>query len=420
MTISRRAFIRGGAAVTAGVSIPGFLTGLVRAQGSGSRALVILDLLGGNDSLSMLIPYGDPAYYSRRSTIAVPAANVLQVGTDAAGRALGLHPRLTGLSTLFNQGRVAFLQRVGYPNASRSHFLGNDIWGTANPAAPQGAGWIGRYLDTLPAPVDPLKAWCSAGELPRTLVARTVTVPAIPSASSYTYSSPNSGAEALLERATAERMAASAPAGQAHVAFVNASLQAALATLDRVATVTGYVPTITYPATALAQALRTVAGALARRIGTSIFWVQTGGYDNHASQGTNEVTGTYRSLMGTLGDALLAFATDLSNQGLLGDTLVVQFSEFGRRISENGSRGTDHGAAAAILAIGGRVRGGLYGTAPVLTLDPQNPTLENNAGDVRYETDFRSVYARVADQWLGADSVALLGGDFRKPGLDFV
>ena len=420
MLTTRRTFIRRAAAVSVGVAAPGFLSDLARAQGGGRRVLVVLDLQGGNDSLSMAIPYGDPSYYSRRPTIAVPAGNVLPIGSDPAGRPIGLHPRLVGLRTLFVQGQLAIIQRVGYPNSSRSHFQGNDIWSTANPSAPQGPGWLGRYLDTLPAPVDPLTAWCGAGELPRTLMARAVTVPAIPSAASYTWSSPNSGAEATLERTIAQRMAASTPAGQAHVAFVNGSLTSALATLERVATVAAYVPTVMYPNTSLAQALRTVAGAMAKQVGTSVFWVQTGGYDNHASQGTNTFTGTYASLMGTLGDALAAFAADLSNQGLLGDMLLIQYSEFGRRITENGSQGTDHGAAGVMLALGGRVRGGIFGTAPVLTPAPGNSTLENAGNDVAYETDFRSVYTRVIEQWLGADPVALLGGSFRAPGLNFI
>jgi uncharacterized protein (DUF1501 family) len=118
--------------------------------------------------------------------------------------------------------------------------------------------------------------------------------------------------------------------------------------------------------------------------------------------------------MGTFGDGLSAFYMDLRNQGLLNDTLVLQFSEFGRRINENGSQGTDHGAAGLMMAIGGAVRGGIYGTAASLDPNPDNPTLENSGGDVRFETDFRAVYARVLDGWLGADAVSLLGGNFRQ------
>ena len=134
----------------------------------------------------------------------------------------------------------------------------------------------------------------------------------------------------------------------------------------------------------------------------------------------NQNNGGYNNLMNTLNNAMLAFYTDLKNQSLLQDTLVLQFSEFGRRITENGSAGTDHGAAAIMMAMGGAVNGGLYGTAPNLNASIASGTLENNGNDVTYETDFRSVYARVIDNWLGADSVSLLGNDFRKPSLTFI
>jgi uncharacterized protein (DUF1501 family) len=421
MPLTRRDFIRDGcAALTVGFAAPSFLSDLARVQGASSRTLVVLDLQGGNDSLSMLIPYTDSFYYSRRPTIGVPAGQVLQIGSDAGGKAMGLHPRLTGLRSLFDDGQVALIQRTGYENSSRSHFLGTDIWSTANPAVTQGSGWLGRYLDSLPAPVDPLMAWAAVGETPHTLLSKTVSIPSVPSASGYTFQSPNSGAEALNERTTAQRLASGTAPGQTHLTFVNGTIQSALATLDRVASVAQYNSTLMYPPNSFGQALRTVAGAIVKGVGTRIFWVQTGGYDNHSSEGTNETTGTYTGLMATLGDALLAFCTDLGNQGLLDQTLILQFSEFSRRITENGSRGTDHGAAGVMMAIGGRVRGGIYGTAPSLNPDPQNPTLENSAADVRFETDFRSVYARVIDQWLGANSLTLLGGDFRKPSLTFI
>jgi uncharacterized protein (DUF1501 family) len=162
---------------------------------------------------------------------------------------------------------------------------------------------------------------------------------------------------------------------------------------------------------------------MAKGIGTRVFYVTIGGFDTHSAQSVNATNGAYYTLMATLNDALLAFYNDLKNQGLFEDTLLVTFSEFGRRISENSAgatAGTDHGAASVMMAMGGRVSGGLFGTAPVLNTDAQNPTLENNANDVHYETDFRCVYARVMDGWLGADSRALLNGDFRNPSLSFI
>ena len=414
MAISRREFVRGGvAAFTVSFAAPAFLSDLARAQGAARRNLVVLYLSGGNDALSTLIPYNDPQYYARRSTIAIPAGSVLQVGTDSSGVALGLNPRLTGLRTIFNSGRLALVQRTGYPNSSRSHFLGTDIWSTADPGSPQGTGWLGRYLDQLPPPVDPLTAWSTQRETPRSLLSRTVGVPSITNVAGYAFASPNPGTtDATFGRETATRISSHVPVDQPHLAFVNATAQAAFATLDRVAQVGNYAPSVTYPNNGFAQALRMIAGAINRGLGTRVFWVQTGGYDTHASQNPNAANGSYSQLMGTLNDGLFAFYSDLLNQGMLNDTLVLQFSEFGRRISENGSNGTDHGAAGMMMALGGSVRGGIYGTAPNLAPNG-NPTLENNNGDVRHETDFRSVYARVIDSWLGADSVSILGSDYR-------
>ena len=411
MSMTRRDFVRGGvAAFTVGFAAPRFLSDLAVAQGQSRRNLVVLYLSGGNDALSTLVPYTDQQYFARRPSIAIPAASVLQIGSDRSGRALGLHPRLPGLRSIFDAGRLAIVQRTGYPNSSRSHFEGTDIWSTGDPSSPQGTGWLGRYLDRLPAPVDPLAGWSTVRELPRTLLSRTVGVPAIPDAAAYAFASPNGGADASFARQSALRIASHVPVEQPHLAFVNATSQAAFATLDRVGQVGAYRPTVTYPNNGLALALRTVAGAMVNQIGTRVFWVQTGGFDTHAGQGT--ANGTYANLMGTIDGALSAFYTDLVNQGLLGDTLVLQFSEFSRRIDENGSQGTDHGAAGIMMAMGGSVRGGLYGTAPDLRTTPDNPTLENATRDVRFETDFRSVYATVIERWLGGDAAAILGGNF--------
>ena len=202
------------------------------------------------------------------------------------------------------------------------------------------------------------------------------------------------------------------PIDKPHLAFVNSTAQAAFVTLDRVAQVASYAPSVAYPEQRLRPGAADGRGAIARGIGTSIFWVQTGGFDTHAGQNTNVANGSYNTLMTSLNGGLFAFYRDMQNQGLLSDTLVMQFSEFGRRINENGSNGTDHGAASLMMAMGGSVRGGIYGTAPNLRITPDNPTLENNSQDVRFETDFRSVYARVIDNWLGGDSASILGANF--------
>jgi len=421
MTPTRRDFVRGGvAAFTLSFAAPKFLCDLALAQGAASRNLVVVYLSGGNDSLSMVVPYADPFYLSRRPTIQLSAAQVIQIGRDSNNTLLGLHPRLAGLKTIFDRGRLALIQRTGYENSSRSHFQGTDIWSTASPASTQGPGWLGRYLDTLPAPVDPLAAWNTTGSTPHALQANLVGVPSIPNPAAYAFTSPNNLAEAQNERLYASRISSHVPVNRPHLGFVNATAQAAFETLDRVLAVANYTPStgVVYPNNnGFAQALKAVAGVLANGIGTRIFWVQTGGYDTHAGQGVQN--GGYAGLMTTLNDGLTAFYNDLSNRGLLSQTLILQFSEFGRRIQENGSAGTDHGAASIMMAMGGPVRGNIYGTAP--NLNPNgNPTLENGGNDVHYETDFRSVYAKVIDNWLGGDSTKVLAGDFRAGAPDII
>jgi uncharacterized protein (DUF1501 family) len=421
MPVTRREFFQNGiAAFTVSIVAPAFLSDLARAQAATTRNLVVLNLTGGNDGLSTLVPYADPFYYTRRPTIGIPAGTVLQIGTDSSGVALGLHPALAGLRDIFNQGRLALIQRAGYANSSRSHFTGTDIWSTANPSNTQGPGWVGQYLATLPPPANPLLAWNTLSDTPQTLQSPAVSVASIPSISAYAFNSPNSGAEAGVERTVAQNIASHLPLDQPVVSFVATTAQAAMNTLGEVASVGLYQPSVTYPNNGFGQALQAVAGAMAKDLGTKVFFVQTGGFDTHASEDPNSTNGAYYKLMGTLNSGLTAFYNDLKNTGLINDTLVLSFSEFGRRITENGSKGTDHGAASVMLAMGGGVNGGLYGTAPSLNPASSNPTLENSGADVTYETDFRSIYARVIDNWLGGDSTTVLGGNFRRTNLAFV
>ena len=323
---TRREFIRGGvSAFTFSFAAPAFLSDLARAQGSARRNLVVLYLSGGNDALSMLVPYNDPEYRNRRPVLGIPAGNVLQIGSDRAGNALGLNPRLTGLKTIFDSGRLAFVQRTGYENSSRSHFQGTDIWSTANPSNSQGPGWLGRYLDTLPSPIDPLVGWSTTRDVPHLLQANRVGIAAIPTIGAYAFASPNAGAEAQFARVSATRIASHVPVDRPHLAFVNATAQQAFATLDRVAAVGAYRPAVAYPNNGFGQAMQAVAGAMVGGVGTRVFFVQTGGYDTHSGQNVNQANGAYGALMGTLNDGLLAFYNDLTRQGLFGDTMVLQF-----------------------------------------------------------------------------------------------
>jgi uncharacterized protein (DUF1501 family) len=286
--ISRRLFIRDGVAtVSLGLTAPAFLSAIAHAQsGSSSKRLVVVYLGGGKDSLNTLIGYQDAAYYSRRPTIAIPAGQVLQVGADSSGRAMGLHPRLGGLYNVFKDGRLALVQRTGYENSSRSHFEAGDIWGTANPkASVGGSGWLGRYLDTLPRPVDALAAWNATDETPHALISASTGVPAIANASTYTFASPNRGAAANDEKAAARAMALNTAPGRPHLAFVNSTSLGAIDTLDRAAQAITYVPSLAYPTDGFGLALRTVAGAIVKGVGSRIYWVQTGGFDTHAQQG---------------------------------------------------------------------------------------------------------------------------------------
>ena len=242
-----------------------------------------------------------------------------------------------------------------------------------------------------------------------------------PTRRGYSFSSPNAGAEAAAERATALRITSHVPVDRPELAFVYGSSRAAMATLDRVA-VGRHLPADRRPIPTPASRRRCGPSPArwSKAIGTRVFYVTTGGFDTHSGQNVNAVGGAYYNLMATLNDGLTAFYNDLKNQGLLEDTLVLSFSEFGRRISENGSfrdrsrrRLGDDGDGRP-----GQRRAVRHGARPEPR--PENPTLENNAGDVRYETDFRSVYAQVIDGWLGADSTRLLGGNFRKNGIGFI
>ena len=384
MKFTRRQFVKGGvSAFTVGFAAPQFLTDLAFAQAAPGRNLVVLYLGGGNDALSTVVPYRDAAYYSRRPTLAVPAGSVLQIGTDSPAIELGLHPRLTGLQSDLRSGaagdrpahRLPELEPLALPGFrhlghGQSHQL----------AGHRMAGALSRYA---------ADAGRSAGRLEHDARdaaaadgAHASACPPSPTRRPTAFRARTAATKRCSSGRRPTKISSHLPVDRPHLAFVNSTAQSGArharsggqgrdATRRR----------STYPNNGLAQALRAVAGAMNKQIGTKVFWVQTGGFDTHSGQGAN--AGRLRQPDGDGQRQPRRVLQDLSNQGLLSSTLVIVFSEFGRRISENGSAGTDHGAAGIMMALGGTVRGGIYGTAADLRQDPANPTLENNAGDVQ-------------------------------------
>jgi uncharacterized protein (DUF1501 family) len=368
----------------------------------GNNILVVIQLAGGNDGLSMLVPYTDPRYYQLRPTLSIPPGQVLRLN-----QRLGLHPNLRGLKALYDRGNVAIVQGVGYPHPDLSHFRSTDIWESALPTGVIDTGWLGRYLDGVPAASrNPLAAVAIGPTLPKAFFAKHTNVPAVENLAAFRFlTGGQAPSEAERLSAAFQRIAGVSAdideIGQSpYLTLVQvADAQAFRATIQ-MAHVDGAAPTaVPYPDSDLALQFRLVSQIIASNLGTRVFMVSQPGYDTHAVEFSPF---EYPRLMTELSEAVSTFFADMAVQGRADRVLLMTFSEFGRRPNENGSGGTDHGTAAPLLIVGGAVRGGLYGEAPSLA------NLED--GNLRYTTDFRSVYSTVLARWMGADPTpAVLG-----------
>jgi uncharacterized protein (DUF1501 family) len=403
----RRDFLgRGAALFSVGFMGPDLLGAMARADGTPTRPtnpiLVMVQLDGGNDGLNTIVPYTDPVYYDSRPELAIPKAQVLPVSATH-----GFHPALTKLRPLFESGQLAVIPGAGYPGANRSHFRSIEIWHTAAPDKIIAEGWLGRYLDTLTPPsANPLETMNLARSLPKAFASDHSSVPSVPNLSVYNYQTdPKALGDARALVQTFSKINSHVPIDRPYLGLIQNGLDDAYQTMDQLQTTRDYQPSVEYPAEPFAEALKLVAQVIVNDLGTRIFYVQIGGFDTHANQPEE-----HAELLTRVGDGLAAFYADVKNAGRAEDLLVVAFSEFGRRVKENGSRGCDHGHGGPMLLLGGRVRGGFHGTHPSLT------DLEN--GDLKYTVDFRSVYATVLDRWLGAEPSAILGGAF--PLVEFV
>jgi uncharacterized protein (DUF1501 family) len=404
MSISRRDFLSAGATSAAVIAtttqVPHFLLEAAAAPGAApyDRVLVVIQLTGGNDGLNTIVPYGDDQYHRNRFETRIRAADALPIDDY-----VGFHPRLRGLAQLLEAQQLAIVQGVGYPHPNRSHFESMDIWHTAMQA--QGtrvSGWLGRYLDDqagVAADAHVPAVHFGSRSQPLALAGLNVHVPSIDSIDGFRLR----GLETRKLRERVQR-ATDAPRELADglLGFLKSASQAALAASREVQqAVTDYSTPVDYPATDLANQLRSVAQLVDAGLATRIYYVTLDGFDTHSQQAE-----AHAALLGELGDALSAFLGDLSHHGHAERTAVLVFSEFGRRVKENASRGTDHGAAAPMFLAGGGVRGGVIGSHPSLT--------DLDDGDLRFHTDFRQVYATVLEEWLGAASQGVLQGKFDK------
>jgi len=398
MLIKRRSFLQSSALATASLLVPRFLKEFSAQQvpAKGQKILVVLQLTGGNDGLNTIVPVRNDLYYRLRPSVALAKEKTLGL-TDEAG----IHTQLPFFADSFHKGSMAVLNSVGYPNPNRSHFHSLDVWHIGSEAKEHlNTGWLGRYIESKNKGAD-----------------RPLVVELSNSTSLALKGNKASGISMRDPKAMAEYLAiwgAREVIRNHHhdhhhqqAEYMYRTLASTVAGVDYIAANTQSLPAgTTFPGGDLGRDLRMVASLIRADIETNVYYLEQDGYDTHADQGH-----THNRLFKNLNAGLEAFFKELKEQGRSEDVLVMVFSEFGRRVAQNASRGTDHGAAGNVLFFsGGLKRGGLLNELPDLANLDQ--------GDLRYQVDFRQVYATVLKKWLGADDRAILGRPYDY--LDFL
>jgi len=411
MVISRRDFLlRTSGFVTVSAMVPrwavngaGLFEESVEADFA-NRTLVVLELAGGNDDLNTVVPYTDNLYTQMRSRIGIAPGSVLPLDSR-----LGLNPVMTGLKTLWDQNRIALVENVGYPNSSLSHFAARDVWHTADPLLAQRNGWLGRWADRyIAGNGNPLSCTAISQSLPRTLLSDNVGVPSFVNLASYQYATDGSYPG---DRSNQIRTFLTQNGGEYEIMNTPDTLsqvgEDAIHSSDMLQTVgAGYVAGGSYPAGTLGAGLLLIAQIINANLGARILYITFGGFDNHATENRD-----HDPLLTAVSSGIKAFFDDLDAHGKAHEVLLMTWSEFGRRVQDNGSNGTDHGTAAAHFVVGNAVRPGMYGGPPNLS------SLDSN-GNRTIENDFRAYYGTILQDWLGADSAAILGPGY--PNLGFL
>ncbi|GIW34619.1 DUF1501 domain-containing protein [Meiothermus sp.] len=384
--MNRRDFIQKSLLTLAlGQGAPSLLSRTALAAQSRDKILVVINLFGGNDQLNTLIPYRNELYYRLRPNIAIKREEVLDLG--AKGQKLGFHPELRPLMSMWNNGELAIIPQVGYPNPNRSHFISTSIWHTADPSRRQETGWLGRWGDLQD---DPFCDTFLGGATPQAQMGERRSAPAISSIDAFSIRLPRQFEEAFDKEA---RLARGGTAEQVRQAML--SLRGALDKIGRLREVKNRAQ---YPDNAFGRSMGDIARMIAGGLGSSVYYTTLGGWDTHAGQPPRQA-----ELLGYVAQATAAFRADMKAIGRDRDAMIMVFSEFGRQVAENASFGTDHGEGGLMLVLGGGVKGGLFGSEPDLE------DLELNA--LKYQTDFRNVYA-TALNWIAANPKEVLGADF--------
>jgi uncharacterized protein (DUF1501 family) len=421
MATTRRQFIkRGLGMVTLSVALPGVWLKRARAQSPDPdrKILIVLEMIGGNDGLNTVIPYTDSRYHSFRPTLGFKEAEL----KDAQGRAtiiserFGLHPSMGRMKDLYDAGKVAIVQGVGYPEPSLSHFLSADIWHTTNPTG-RGEGWLGRWAEAALAGKSGLSAVSIGGRPPKTFSSNEIVIPNIANFDTYSFQTDQKYGSNRTNKLNAFNTIynRSFPGNGFADALSNVGLDAVTGAGRVGSAPANYRSTVAYPVNnPVAAGFKMLAQIITMIPEANMLYVQMGFFDHHALQiagPTSKLTGQHAQLLQQFSDAVKAFYDDMIEHELVDKVLIMQWSEFGRRPNENNSLGTDHGTASSLFIIGNPVAGGIYGQQPSL-----EATALDEAGNLKFTVDFRSVYATVIDRWLGGESREVLGAQYEDLG----
>jgi len=387
--IKRKEFLQLGSLATASFMVPKFLKAFEKVDRvpRGNKVMVILQLSGGNDGLNTIIPIRNDIYYRERPRLGIEKGSSL-ILTDE----VGLHPALTGLKELYDDGSLGILNNVGYPNPDRSHFRSMDIWQTGSANSEYiTTGWIGRYLDaqchgcdkpTYALEIDDVLSLALKGENSKAIAMK----------------DPKRLFGTSNEKFFRDVLKDHKNGGEETVDYLYKTMSETLSSANYIFQQSKLHPSSAeYPKTELGNGLKTIASLIFSDINTKVYYISLGSFDTHVNQQTQQ-----QRLFIELSDAVRAFTTDLKKNNRFNDLLMFTFSEFGRRVSQNASGGTDHGAANNMFLIGGALKQkGIINPMPDLN--------DLDGGDLKYNIDFKTVYATVLKNWLAADDAAILG-----------